>query len=544
MEKFKKYVGPAALLAVLMGLGGVYSLGLGQDVNWDLLNYHLYNPFAFINGRIESDVMAAGIHSTINPLLDLYFYFCFFTFFNSPHWIAFFMGLPYGVLLWVGYYVSKEIFAQSAYPRAYAAAAVVIGGTAAGTMSQIGMTTNEIPCAALSLGALWLILRFLKDTTRVRLLYTGAFVMGATAGLKLTAAPFCLALAAAVFCQWRILQRPWRKLGLFILAGATGFLLTNGYFMWKWYQLYGNPLFPYYNHIFQSPYFDAFYLTETRFFPKTLFQWVFYPFYWAFQPATKVTEALMQDMRLAAGLLAAAAWGGALWKKKITGQPRMMFLSVLVFFVTGYVLWLKQFSILRYAVVLEMLCGVLLVGVCAVFLKGRWSIWAACLLWGMLAVGYQVPDWKHIPFEKQAVVFTDKPKVEDDALVFFMHLPSAYLAPLLKPQATYMGGFVYQPEEYPEEYRSWAAQRNNIQPQYLRFHFEELQRQKIARHEGPVYLVSINWPMLVNPATLARFGLKGDLKDCRTFSTNLTVYSPELAICRVYKAENPVPESK
>jgi hypothetical protein len=43
----------AWLLPLLFGL---LSLALGQDDNWDLRNYHLYNPFALVNGKIGLDL--------------------------------------------------------------------------------------------------------------------------------------------------------------------------------------------------------------------------------------------------------------------------------------------------------------------------------------------------------------------------------------------------------------------------------------------------------------------------------------------------------
>ena len=43
--------------------------------------------------------------------------------------------------------------------------------------------------------------------------------------------------------------------------------------------------------------------------------------------------------------------------------------------------------------------------------------------------------------------------------------------------------------------------------------------------------------MIVNPATFARFGLKGKREDCQRFVTNFTVYSKDLAICRVQKID-------
>src|SRR5689334_18038774 len=63
----------AALLVPL--LFGLLSLALGQDDNWDLHNYHWYNPYALLNGRLEVDMGPGGWQSYFNPTIDLPYYF-------------------------------------------------------------------------------------------------------------------------------------------------------------------------------------------------------------------------------------------------------------------------------------------------------------------------------------------------------------------------------------------------------------------------------------------------------------------------------------
>jgi len=42
----------------------IASIALGQDANWDLQNYHYYNPWAWRNGRIFTwDVAAAQLQT-------------------------------------------------------------------------------------------------------------------------------------------------------------------------------------------------------------------------------------------------------------------------------------------------------------------------------------------------------------------------------------------------------------------------------------------------------------------------------------------------
>src|SRR3981189_3019001 len=47
----------------------------GGDSNWDLRNYHLYNPFALFNGKFAIDVAPAGPQTYFAPTLDIPYYF-------------------------------------------------------------------------------------------------------------------------------------------------------------------------------------------------------------------------------------------------------------------------------------------------------------------------------------------------------------------------------------------------------------------------------------------------------------------------------------
>ena len=65
----------ALALAVAVPLGLVLlNLAMGQDANWDLRNYHWYNPYSFLNGRFFFDVVPAQTPSFYNPTLDVPFF--------------------------------------------------------------------------------------------------------------------------------------------------------------------------------------------------------------------------------------------------------------------------------------------------------------------------------------------------------------------------------------------------------------------------------------------------------------------------------------
>src|SRR5450755_4444839 len=64
----------AMLLSAIAVAGAISVFSLGQDVNWDLRNYHFYNAWAFIHDRLGWDLAPAQLQTFHNPLLDLPFY--------------------------------------------------------------------------------------------------------------------------------------------------------------------------------------------------------------------------------------------------------------------------------------------------------------------------------------------------------------------------------------------------------------------------------------------------------------------------------------
>ena len=62
------------VLAACVAFTIVLAWRLGQEVGWDLRNYHFYVPHLLIHGRFAQDVEPAGVQTYFNPLLDLPFY--------------------------------------------------------------------------------------------------------------------------------------------------------------------------------------------------------------------------------------------------------------------------------------------------------------------------------------------------------------------------------------------------------------------------------------------------------------------------------------
>src|SRR5205807_1701569 len=77
--------------------------------------------------------------------------------------------------------------------------------------------------------------------------------------------------------------------------------------MWTLYTHFDNPLFPYFNDVFRSPWWDEAPLFDRRFGPHTLLEWLGFPFRFFGYSSLFVTEVRFRDWRL--GLLCVSAIG-------------------------------------------------------------------------------------------------------------------------------------------------------------------------------------------------------------------------------------------
>ncbi len=77
------------------------ALSLRQDANWDLQNYHFYDPWAWLAGRIfDRDLAAAQLQTFHNPLADVPFYLLAANGVD-PRLVTLWLALPMGIAAWI-----------------------------------------------------------------------------------------------------------------------------------------------------------------------------------------------------------------------------------------------------------------------------------------------------------------------------------------------------------------------------------------------------------------------------------------------------------
>jgi len=432
------------LLAGCLAVGALLAVALGQDANWDLRNYHLYNAWAWLGERGSIDIGAAGLQTWFNPALDLpYYLLATGPLQHAPRWLAALQGLWFGLLMFLVFQIAAAVARlQRRHFDRFDAVAVAIGTTGTMAVSQTGLTTNELPTACLVLAGITLFLRALERPAGPawRTLLLAGLCAGVAAGLKPTAIvyPVAVALAAAATLRpWPLAVRGFIALAL---GSGIGFLLAYGGWGWHLYQSVGNPVFPMFNQWFHSPWAPATPMTDARFLPHDKGQWLAYPFYWLRRNQMLVTEVRFADPRYALTFLGVLALPALrrLSRTRAPAEPALLFLATL--WALAYVQWLGLFSILRYAVPLEALSGVLVFGV----LRHAWprqneipsgaarrGMWICVLLCLGLT---HYPNWGRVPFSRQPIEVT-APRLPAQSLVMLVGAPLAYLPPLLPQEA-------------------------------------------------------------------------------------------------------------
>ena len=502
-----------AVLAVCLGMGALLSLSRGQDANWDLRNYHLYNAWAWLHGRDAVDIGAAGLQSWFNPVLDLpYYLLSAGPLQHAPRWLAAVQGLWFGLLVFLTFGIAAALARLQGRRFGFVdALAVAIGATGTMAVSQAGLTTNELPIGCLVLAGVALFLRALgrPDGPSWRTLLLAGLCAGVAAGLKPTAIVYPVAAGFAAAVALRPGRLAVRGFFALALGSGCGFLLAYGWWGWHLYRHFGNPVFPMFNQWFHSPWAPDTRMTDTRFLPRHWGQWLVYPFYWLRRNLQMVTEVRFADPRYAMAFLAVLSLPLIRYLRRgvTASEPALSFLAA--FWALAYLQWLGLFSILRYAVPLEALSGVLVLGV----LRHAWpdrdggasrgarrALWACALLCVALT---HYPKWGHVPFSRRPVV-VDAPRLPPHSLVMLVGMPLAYLPPSLPwPADTRYVGV------------NWFTDATRGHRLY------DAIEQAVRTHQGPQYV-------LISPeATPQEEALPGTLLpgyragDCRPVISNL-----------------------
>ncbi|WP_136619920.1 MULTISPECIES: GtrA family protein [Mesorhizobium] len=498
-------------------LGGLAALLLGQDSNWDLLNYHFYNPYALLGGRIGMDLAAAQFQSYFNPLLDLPYY-AMVT--HAPAMVAGFVmgaihGLNFVLLLCIVRLVLGSSDSSGKPNDATAILLSLVGCTGPAFLSELGNTMGDNTTAVFVLCALALIIWQLRHVVEagwpgVISVAAAGLVMGAGVGLKLTNAVYAVALCLALLA----LPAPWLRrpalafaFGLGVLAGVA---TTSGYWFVTLLQVFGNPLFPQFNAWFGAPLAAPITIVDTRWLPKSIWEALLFPFAMVTDDH-RVGELPMRPFIWPVLWLLMVLWIGAVAMRKSSLILSVAERLVVLFVSLAFVIWMAIFSIYRYAVPMEMLAPLVVWIVMHKLLSGDMAKRVAAVALALVAT-YAVVDtrsWGREAWDTRAfrVVVPDLPG-SGTILLIADEAPNGWMVPFFPPEMAAVGLGTNFPEgpTYSARVRGIVGQAGGKAWAVMPAHADE-QAERVAQMNGilaPLALSVSGWPCRKLSALLQR----------------------------------------
>ena len=415
-----------------LAAGAAYTWYAGEDANWDWRNYHDYNAYAWIHGFWDRDVAPGGIQTFLNPLPYLPAYLLRHHV-GAPLW-GMILGAIHGLNLALIYVLSRRLLGSAATAFTLAST-LLIAAFGPMTLSEVGTSFADVLTALPVIAGLALILSAESDE-RARYVVAGLLIGGAV-GLKLTNMAFLIGAFVAVL----LAAQPLSALGFFALGAMLAGLAAGGEWCWTLWREFGNPVFPFYNSIFRSPEAAPLANADLRFLPDGLWDALTYPFDWLVGKHPS-SEGPFRDPRFALVflLLIATLIVAAIRRNAILARRDKQFL---LFFFVAYEAWLLEFSIHRYAIVLELLCAPVIV----LLICRLWSGFQAegpprrryrvvNLLTVIAAVGIalwsQPADWTRRPWS--AAYHPKIPQaLREPATFMLIEKPVGYVVPMLSP---------------------------------------------------------------------------------------------------------------
>lgn len=374
----------------------------GKDLNWDSKNYHFYAAYQWTENRLSKDFMAASVQSYFNPLGYLPFYWMVCANLHS---------LVIGTVLAVIHAINLllvAVIASSLVPPAakwrfmWIVLSVLVAAINPVFATEVGSTFIDITTSIFVLAAYALCIRWLareeaatggtrnEHLIDLQIWTIAGLFLGIGCGLKLTNAIYAVALWPAIFGKRQALSCYIRRTLCYAAAGIIGFVIIDGYWAWRLFQEFGNPVFPLANTFFKSPDFPAFNIKDTRFIPESLSEALLLPVRALVPEPNVYVEVWAPDVRFCALFVLLACVAVKFVRRpakhveteRTGAQPESRALAWLIaIWSFSYVLWLYTSGNARYFIPSLLLLGPLIVALSLRLIGAhRFAVYALALL--------------------------------------------------------------------------------------------------------------------------------------------------------------------
>ncbi|NQV16579.1 hypothetical protein HQ531_14045, partial [bacterium] len=360
------------VLTFFMVLGGVTSILLGQDNNWDLRNYHIYNAYSFFIERGELDILPAQLQSFFNPLPDIFLLLLIASF--KPIMVGFILGLIHGINYFLVFKIAEVLFVEiPSHIISFRSISILItpfkmallislaAFIAPSSLNLLGTSYHDNLITIPLFISVLIIIISLKDSQNIStiLIFYSGFAAGLAFGIKMTAAVYILASALGLPFVVSGIVKKTRLFSAYSGGVIVGAFITGGFWYLKMWQIYANPFFPWFNNIFKSPELLNLAIRDTRLLPGSVIDGLLYPFYFMYNSQYTFAQGGFRDLRFALLFLMLVIFVIVLFRGRINKIQNLAMSAnskfILLFSIFAYVIWLVQFSIYRYLFMIEAL---------------------------------------------------------------------------------------------------------------------------------------------------------------------------------------------
>ncbi len=301
--------------------------------------------------------------------------------------------------------------------------ALVAFALTSATLTEIGTTMGNLVTAGLLLLGLDASLRSLAEKHLQRLARAGLFC-GMAFGLKWTNVVYIAPIVLLVLMRFG--PRGWRALVRFGVPSILGTLLTGGYVFFANWRRYRSPMFPFYNGLFKSDWWDEAAWHYDPYRMKSPLSIMSFPIDYALG-TRRGSESFVRDPRLLiAAVCALVLVITTLRSRRSVFADRLTLTAV--WWLVSYVIWAFQFGIHRYLIVLELSGSLLCMSAAARLVQsgalrkvspfgGRAGAAVVSILVMVITVSAHT---EHLPWASEEVYRHDIVVPNDTLLVFSM----------------------------------------------------------------------------------------------------------------------------
>lgn len=377
---FKNINKIAVIFLICTLICGIINIFCIYQTNWDFFSYHFYNGWAFLNHRYDTDLLPAMFRTYFNPLLDGILFLAIQKLNFHPFVFLFITGAGYGLLFFCAYLLFDFVFIEKNLEKIFIVAILILL-TVMSPIILLSMNfgANDIFLNTIGLFAFYVFIKNLFENNSLKrnifLMFSG-FLIGSIIGLKYAQITYSTGIFACIIFNYKRIEKPIKTSLLIYFSMFLGFMLTGGWWMWLLWTKFHNPMFPYFNNIFHSPYADinsvyGYEFVHLR--PKNILQFIFYPLRNTLNGNVGI-ENCFYDIKIPLTFISCITYFVILKFKKITSETLQIinlsvFNTVVIFTVSIYYTNLILFGNLRYILSVFALSSIIITVVCYILCK-------------------------------------------------------------------------------------------------------------------------------------------------------------------------------